>query len=111
MGKPAVTITLKLVWENVGKRLCTNHLAWKCCHHALLVLWKTLIEKMDEFAGKTSSEKQFNHSCVTREVSNPLPNPECLGALVPILQGREMDKIKSKSVKAFWEMLGMLLIL
>lgn len=70
----------------------------------MLVLWKTLIGKMLEFAGKTLSEKQFK----TREVLNPLSDP---GFLVPTPEGRDMDKIKSRSFQALWEMLGMLLLL
>lgn len=85
MGKPAITTTLNLVWEKAGKHLFINHLPWQCCHHTLLVLWKTLIETMNEFAGKTLPEKQFNHSCVTREVLNPLSDPGCLDA--PLKEG------------------------
>lgn len=93
MGKPALTTTLKLVWENVGQHLYINHLAWQCCHCTLLMLWKALIQKINEFADRTLSEKQFNHSCVIREVLNPLSDPVCLDALVPTPEGRDMDKI------------------
>lgn len=108
MGKPAMPTTLKLVWENVGKHPCMDHLAWRGCCCTLLMLWKTSLEKMSELADKALSEKQFKHSCVTREVLNPLSDPECLDARAPTPEGRDVDEIKSRSVKALWEMLGML---